>query len=150
VILQDNMKPLYHFIVACIGSGIVYWSSHNILYVFVFFIPAFLIDADHLLDYYLKFKKWEFPKIDILLNHLYDDYNGKVWVIFHSYELILIVTGFLFILLGKVFAIVFLLGFFSHIIFDIYAYDHKNKWLIYSLIYRWKHNFRIRSFYNKK
>ena len=94
-------------------------------WVLLIFASAILIDVDHYMTYIIRFKKfnlkeayWYFRNISKYKN------NKKILLLFHTWEFLaaLLIAGFFYQIIWYIF-----LGFFTHILEDIYDYYTKNK-----------------------
>ena len=138
------MEPWHlfgHFVIGLGISFFVFKKTKNIGYIFLCLLASFLIDVDHLFDFWMaygfsldlgKFFEINFFKI-----------NGKVFVPFHSWELVgLILLLSKFAKKYKWVLLTVSLAMFGHILWD--AISYKIVAIDYSLIYRSVHDFKIR------
>ena len=116
-----------HFIAASIGGAIAFALTGDVLYSLLFFVPAFFIDVDHVLDYVLIYKKVDFRKM--LKGGFYKD---KIWVVLHSWEIPL--AALMFVPIN--FSLWFALGYGIHLVMDLMEYRFKHPLLTYFLAYR--------------
>ncbi len=102
------MKAITHIYASAVLGGIVYTVSKSAAMSLTAFLSGFLIDLDHLLDFFLlsdqKFS------ISVFFDWFHNDKWDKIVVIFHSYELyvLLAITAYHFpnhILQGLVYGI---------------------------------------------
>lgn len=109
------MKPQVHLIVSLILSLIFYYFSHSIFAASFVLAAGFLIDLDHLPDYWLYRRRF------VINKDFFTDYHmklGRIFIVFHSIELWLV---FIILLIGfghYVIALAAILGFGLHIIMD--------------------------------
>ncbi|MBS3145457.1 hypothetical protein J4414_01510 [Candidatus Woesearchaeota archaeon] len=120
------MLPRKHFLVTffiCIPLFLVYqW------WVLLILASAVLIDVDHYIHYVFKFKKFNLKKAyNYYLNRDNNKKREKLLFVFHTWEVlsIILILGFFF----QIFWLIFL-GFFIHVLEDIYDYYTRVK--IYS------------------
>ena len=89
------MRPIYHVAVSAgLSLGWFYlvksWPS-----ALVCFLSGILIDIDHHLDYYIVHKKIPWKYSD-LWDFCRFDPKAKIYLLFHSYELILPLWGIIY------------------------------------------------------
>lgn len=134
--LSKKMLPSIHFIISTI-LAIILFPFFGFYSLFVF-IGGFLIDLDHILFYWIKFKSFNLKRThdycrNITLKKDIKEYK-QVLIIFHSIEFIILISIFSFY--HKTFLIL-LIGVIIHIIMDmIYEYS-KFKTLIKPLSLIW-------------
>lgn len=140
---MSNSNKYHHLIVdlsAHVGvtliiSIVIYKIYLSFTLVALVIVGGILIDLDHLIDYFLyagfTFNLKKFALIDFLK-------SGKVYLFFHSWELIifLYIIGFL-LGVGK-YSLALSLGILGHLLVD--SIFHKT-FLLYSLFYRIWYNF---------
>ncbi len=131
-----------HFALAAI-VGIIgfYITGSRGIGMFLLFLSSsvlggFLIDLDHLIDYFFAFG------FDFNLNHFFKGYQflktDKVYVLLHSFEIYFLITvGGL--LIQNNYIIVFAQALLVHLFSDIII--NKLPFRMYSFIYRFVHNF---------
>lgn len=84
------MRPKYHILISIILSIIVYFVTKSFFGAILCLFAGIFIDTDHLLDYWLHRKK-----IIIDKRFFSEDYHikfGRIFVLMHSYEIILALT----------------------------------------------------------
>lgn len=121
-----------------LGSFLLWWKFRRIDYPILFLMGEIFIDLDHFIDYFI-FAGFKFNLKDFF-NSVFLT-SGKVYVFFHSWELVLllIMGGFflryepLFILSG---------GMTVHLLVD--QFQRYNRFF-YFLIYRKKQGFKVAS-----
>ncbi|EKD95808.1 MAG: hypothetical protein ACD_24C00322G0002 [uncultured bacterium] len=114
-------------------------------YLFIGLVSTLLIDLDHLIDYFLYYG-FSFNLHDFALGTQFA-YSGKVYVFFHSWELLLLLLTVGFYLIkkkNKYILFVITLGMLSHVLYDTAYYSFSV--VDYSLIYRILRNFDISVF----
>lgn len=118
-----------HLIVAAIGAGLVYLYSGSLFYAALFATAGVLIDLDHLIDYFIYYKRG-FDLKKFFRNHCL--VSGKMYVFLHSWELVLII----FVLggaLGSYGVLIFAAGLAVHVLSD--SIMRRNA-LLYFFLYR--------------
>jgi len=133
------MTPKQHTIASAVTTAVFASFSHSWIANTACFLSGILIDVDHVLDYML-YKK-SFPwKYRSLTEFCDSKKQGRLYLIFHSYELLLLFIG-LGALLG--FPLLWLgvfVGVSVHLILDeIY---NPLRPLAYFFIFRLKHDFK--------
>lgn len=137
-ILRRTVLDLAAHLVFTLGlAALIYAMTKNIFYAAMFISGGILIDIDHLVDYFLYFRK-AFRLGDFLgLEYLR---SGKIYLFMHSWEVVFIIaaSGVLF----KSQALVILsLGLLLHLIIDN---AQRKNFLVYFLIYRFRKKFDLR------
>ncbi len=91
------LDTLIHIIITLEISLIVYFKFNNLYYVLMAVIGGILIDADHLVDYLIHCKKMS------LKNLIFFSYQKKkkVYLFFHSWELIILLSVIAFFIQSK-------------------------------------------------
>ena len=94
-------------------------------WVLLIFASAILIDFDHYMTYVIKFKNLNIRKAYWYFRNIskYKD-NKKILLLFHTWEFLaaLLIVGFFYQIIWYIF-----LGFFIHILEDLYDYYTENK-----------------------
>lgn len=130
---------ILHGVVA-VPFGIWLWyKTRSKKLIMVFYLVVYLIDLDHLIDYWLYFGL----KLDVIEFLALDFFGekGTAFLIFHAWEWVLIMylvwlrRGTLDSMLTAV-----MLGVFAHLLWDIH-----NMWSVefYSIMFRALHGFRL-------
>ena len=132
------MKASYHVV----ASGVVAASFHALAHSWpattACFLSGILIDVDHYWEYYLVRKKMPCSYQD-LVDFCFYDKHSKLYLIFHSYEyLVLFWLAITVLDLGLVFQGI-ALGATVHLLFD--QFTNPIKPLYYFLTYRIIHGF---------
>lgn len=91
--LSTSLLPheITHLLVALLLGFIVFWKSRSLKLIIILFIVTFLVDLDHIYDYFhftgnLSF--WEyFSKIDVFST------SQQAFILAHSWELVIILGG---------------------------------------------------------
>mgnify|MGYP001570131313 FL=1 len=139
------MRPTYHFIATSIVSGTIYLASKSKSCLIISFIGGFLIDLDHVLDYYLhegfnlKVRRFYEFCVKCKFTHL--------TLIFHSLEcLILFWSAIYWFKLGN-FWLALALGITQHMLFDLVVNrDIFKTPYFYFLTLRILNGFRVKEF----
>lgn len=138
------MEPLHllgHFLIGLSVGFIFYLETGDPWLVVVSVLANFLIDLDHLFDYWVatgfNLKAREFFKVD------YFEINKKVYVPFHSWELVVVI--FLLSLFPSLswIGLTISVSLFFHIVWDAFSYKINGR--SYFLIWRFLHEFKILS-----
>lgn len=132
-----------HFISGLIAGFIVWriWKKPVLSYLFAILGSVF-VDLDHLIDYFVAFG-WNF-KLDYFLWGYQFLESGKIYVLFHGWEYVVILIVLVVILKSKIVKSIILalaLGLLFHISEDVLLNNMPIK--SYSIIYRVKNNFKI-------
>jgi hypothetical protein len=93
----------------------------------LFFASAFLIDADHVLDFFLIYRRLDFGRM--IRGHFYKD---RIWVLLHSAEIPIAAL----VLWPGIYSIAFAAGYFLHLALDAAEYSFRNPLLTYFFSYR--------------
>ena len=108
------------------------------------FASGILIDLDHLLDFYIRRKKmcWD-------INELHDfcsnDMTGRLYLIFHSYELVIFLWWLVFYLNASLVWLGFVFGLIAHLLLD-QIFNPVYPWA-YFMFYRLKLGFPKKVFF---
>lgn len=129
------LHEILHGVVA-IPFAILLWKKYkNRNYVIIFFIAVYLIDIDHLIDYWdysgLSFSMQKFVELD------YFKHRDTTFVPLHAWEW-LIILFFLFRRYKKAFLLIFLLALSIHMFWDSIEIGSVS---FYSILYRAFNNF---------
>ena len=111
------MKPHYHFIATLAISGILYGYYRCLSCGVISFIAGFLIDIDHVIDYYLH--QGINLNLRRFLRFCYEHQFEYLSVIFHSFELLIILWGAIAVLKLGPFWISIAIGMSQHMLFDL-------------------------------
>lgn len=92
------MKPVHHVLIST-GVSALFWSAFkSVPATAVCFLSGIFIDIDHHLDYWFVRKKfpWNYGKMkDYFFSQKYR--GGPLYLIFHAYEWLILLWGFIFI-----------------------------------------------------
>ena len=141
-------KTLEHLPTSILFSVLFFQSSQNIFLSVIPLFAGWLIDVDHLLDYYIYLKRTG-KSIDLkfFFSGKYFKENKKVIVIFHSWEIAILMFIYYFLsetpLIKELFFYTFL-SYLTHIIID--QFTNKPAIFGYSTIYRINKKFDINFF----
>jgi hypothetical protein len=86
------MKPRHHAIISGGLAAGLFWWLHSWGAALACFVSGIFIDVDHHLDYFLNRKKVPLDYQE-LHDYCINDRAGKIYIIFHSYEL-MVIFGF--------------------------------------------------------
>ncbi|MBD3355128.1 hypothetical protein GF361_04035 [Candidatus Woesearchaeota archaeon] len=136
------MMPLSHLMWALPAALLYFLITQEVYSSFAFLLTAVFIDIDHVLDYILAYGKFD---IKYFLRGRW--FKKKLYVIFHSYELVLILL-FVYFQTNNSLVLAIALGITYHFITDMVYYksELKKKILFYSLIYRMSQKFEKKVF----
>lgn len=127
-----------HFTLTALLSLFIFIKTHSISYVFFVVLGGVLIDMDHFIDHIVYFKKkinfFSFMRSDQLR-------SGKVYLIFHSWELICIIL-IMSLTFNSAALWALFLGASAHLIVD--NIQRKNP-LFYFLLYRCYKKFEVKT-----
>jgi len=142
--LKDEIK---HFLLSLLAGTLIGLFFGNYYAVPIALLSGFFIDIDHLIDYEIC-KKFRGFNISEFFSGKYFDYSGKVYVLFHAFEyvLILLILG---IILKDFQWLYFSLGLslLFHLLFD--TFYNRPKWPTYFISYRIYHHFNHDYFWLK-
>jgi hypothetical protein len=130
---------LFHGLVALPFAYLIYKKTKSIKYAFFVMLFTYLIDLDHLIDYFsyygYSFNLYNFSNVD------YFTYSGKAYVVFHAWEWVA-AFGLLAYLRKRWNSIFTIITFalLPHLIVDTLTLKSV---LIYSIIYRIITNFAL-------
>jgi len=136
------MKPKQHIVVSGIISYMVYMVTKSPISGLASFLAGILIDLDHLIDYCLNYgHTYKLKEIYKAIDELR---LAKVYVLLHSYEVLIVFWGLVFLVpLNHVyFAIA--IGMTQHMFFDQLCNPASPK--AYFLIYRIANGFKREAF----
>ena len=122
-----------HFFTTLLAAYLFYSITNNIIWVILVFVGGILIDTDHFIDYFLHLDKWDIHSF--LHGHFIA--SRKLYLIFHAWELVLIIAISSLIFS---FLIPLWVGMMIHLIIDSLMHARTMP-LKYFILFRWKHNF---------
>ncbi|MBU0468416.1 MAG: hypothetical protein KKD07_03250 [Candidatus Omnitrophica bacterium] len=137
------MRPVSHVIISTGVSLAVYVWLHSISCAFFCLFAGVLIDVDHILDYFFCKKRIPFSYKE-LNDYCKFDVEGKISVIFHSYELV-IVLWIVYTFFNSRVLLGIAIGATVHLLCDAFANPFKFK--SYLLSYRHYHKYERKKFY---
>ena len=132
--------PQYHFLASIVLAAIVFHFTKSPEASFFCFASGFILDADHVIDFWLYRKKITIDRE--IFQHFHGRF-GRIYLFLHSFELaaLTVILG----LLNPQNMILFAalaLGLISHLVMDFISYDLHS--LSYFLTYRILKRFDIR------
>jgi zinc transporter ZupT len=130
------MMPQYHLVSSFILALIFFYFTNSLLVSLLCFLSGFLLDLDHLLDF------WLYKKRITLSNEVFHEFYknwDKVPVLLHSIEFLIPIWIFAYIFGSYIFSLAITIGFISHLALDFFSY--KLHPLSYFLTYRIIKNF---------
>lgn len=132
-----------HFLLSILVGLVIGYFFRNYWSIVAALTTGFLIDSDHLIDYFI-FSKGRFNYLQFKSGSYFDD-SGKVYVFAHGFEyaIILIILGVTILNLSWLFLS---LGFSNlfHLLFD--TVSNKPIWPTYFLTFRVAKNFDHKAF----
>lgn len=132
------MKPIKHAIISAgLGVLIILWLK-SFWGAFACLLSGVFIDIDHHLDYYIAKKKFPWTYRE-LVNHCEKNQTGKLYLIFHSYELLMILWIIVFVYKLDTVYLSIAIGLSIHLLCD--QFSNKMKPLAYFTFYRMCHRF---------
>lgn len=146
-IFADNLfaHEMLHFSAGIIMFFALYKMFGQIKYGVIAFWVSLLIDADHFLESLLV-NRFKFYKIFDDYPHIYWQKLGKMTILFHSWELLVLIA-----ILGKIFGqtplvMAIILPAILHYLIDIFIYKSFKKMptFLYFLTYRLYYRFDIK------
>ncbi len=140
------MKPIYHVTIsAAVSVVLIVWfkSWHAAI---ACFLGGVFIDLDHPVDYFLAKKEIPLSYSDLFKYGAYDK-EGKLYLFFHSYELLLIFWLLIYYLHLDWMWIGLAVGVSSHMLCDQIVNPLRP--LAYFFLYRMKHGFKRKYIFTK-
>lgn len=132
-----------HFFVSLLAGTVVFFIWKKAFFSFLAaIVGGFLIDVDHLVDYYIAFGFYF--RLDYFLKGYQFLESDKLYIFLHGWEYGIILLVVAFIVREKITRSVFLalaLGLFFHLTTDVFLNSMPAK--SYSLVYRIKNEFSI-------
>ena len=132
------MKASYHVMASAAVSLSFEAFVHSWPATAICFLSGVLIDVDHYLEYFIIKKKFPYRYQD-LVNFCHYSKTDKVYLIFHAYELLLLLWLAIYFFHLNVFVLGLAVGVTTHIIFD--QFTNPIKPLFYFLSYRFANYF---------
>lgn len=141
---------LVHFLLALAVGLFFYWRFRRWETIITAIIFGFLIDVDHLFDYFAFFN-FQFNLSSFFATQTYFVPSGKIYVLFHAWEW-LILLWLIFWQIGKRFKIKSLQwvvsgAYFFHLVWD--CISTQTLPLVYLITYRLLNDFEISKIYHK-
>jgi len=142
---------LLHLALSLLVGLIVFKIWGRPIFSFAAAIAAgFLIDADHLVDYFLAFG-WKFNFFHFIEGRQFLE-SDKLYLPLHGWEFVIVLIVITIIFKNKIFKSVALalgLSLFLHLTADTF-WNHGLMFRSYSIIYRAKNNFEVEKLVTKK
>jgi hypothetical protein len=132
------MMPKWHILASALLGLLVFTFTKSPAAAMACFISGTAIDLDHVLDYYLYSKRLTLNVAEI--SGFYGDF-GKVIVVLHSYELLLIAGVVAYVSHTYLLFTGVAVGFMGHMLMDAFAYEMKP--LSYFFSYRMLNGFKL-------
>jgi len=114
------MMPQYHFIISLFLAFILFYFFGSPLASLLCFLSGFLLDMDHLLDFWIYKRKITFSKE--IFQEFYKNWDKEV-VLLHSVELIIPLWIFAYLTRYYLLSFAITIGFISHLILDFLSYE---------------------------
>ena len=132
------MKLQHHISISILISTLIWWIFSSWIIALSSLASGVLIDADHGLDFLIEFRK------RFTVRELIEAFNSRkldrVRLVFHSWELLLLLVIATYLLNWNPWVAGILIGFGQHLIFD-QVFNH-TKGFAYFLLWRWRNGFR--------
>ena len=134
------LHELIHLTLSLIVGLIIWKISSNVYVIPAALMGGFFIDLDHVIDYFFAFGS----KIDLhyFLKGRQFLKTDKIYVIFHSWELVILLFLGAFVL-SQSLIFSFSLSLFLHLIVDVFTNNMKLQ--SYFLLYRINNNFELKT-----
>lgn len=139
------MRPGHHAVISLGLSALVVWGFRSWTAAFFCFLSGVFIDIDHCLDYCFIKKKFPF-RYRQLLDYCEKDPQWRPYLIFHSYELLLLFWMSIYYFRLNEIWIAAALSASVHLLCD--QMSNPFKLLAYFFIYRFKHGFERKEIFN--
>ena len=136
------MKPIYHFALSSLIAGGSFVATRSVPISISTFAVGFLIDSDHLFDYAIYLRRQgskRLPELKEFLKASYFKSIGKIYVPFHSYELLIPLWLIAFFYQSIPLATWLSISFIGHLLADQLTYSTHP--LVYFLTFRIKKRF---------
>ena len=133
------MRPIHHISISAVTSIAVAYGTRSWPASLVCFLSGILIDLDHLLDFWLA-KKKIILSYQALWSFCGKEKDGRLYLIFHSYEIMAVGWLLYAYLQPSVIWLGLLVGMTVHLICDQIFNDFRA--FSYFFIYRIKHRFK--------
>lgn len=125
------MMPQYHLVISLILATILFLITNSLSASTACLISGILLDADHILDYWLYKKKIAIDKE--ILQGFYEKWN-KIPILLHSIELLIPIWIYAYIRNSYIIPLAITFGITSHLALDLASYELHP--LSYFLTYR--------------
>jgi len=140
------MKPISHVAVSAVTSVVFGYVTQSWTATLACFISGILFDLDHVLDYIIHKKRIPF-RLSELEAFCSEEKGGKLYLIFHCYELMILYWLLVVIFGAGVFWIGIGIGITIHFIADEIVNPLRP--LSYWFVYRIKHRFDKKGIFKK-
>jgi hypothetical protein len=139
------MKIKNHITTSIIISALIFAISKSWIIFTSSLISGVFIDIDHVIDYLLEFRK-RF-RVNEFFDAYYNDRTLFTMIIFHSWELLIPLNFYAFLISGNPWIIGIAIGFTQHVALD-QIFNHPNGW-VYFFFWRVKKGFNLKKMYPK-
>ena len=135
------MRPHTHIIISAASSAALYTVLRSKAVAVGCFLTGVFIDIDHLLDYFMTYRK--FSSLGIMYRRLSENRLHAFYLILHSYEFIFLLWVYVLRWNPNAWLIGIAWGATTHLICDQIAMSKISNSGVYLLSYRVIHNFKI-------
>ena len=138
------MKPQYHVASSALIAGVLYLFFKSWSMALSCFISGILIDIDHIYDY---LREYGMPfMVKKFFTEVYSDNIPRLTLIFHSWELVLLIGIIAWVYSGNPWFIGIFVGLGQHIVLD--KLNNGERLRSYSFIWRWKKQFELEAVFS--
>lgn len=114
------MKPIYHFVSSLVLAGLIFYFSQSFLAALIAFLAGFLIDLDHLIDFWASKPNNPLSIKQFLNSKKYFKTNKRNFILFHAWEYVVFLIILGFYLNWPLLLLSLVLGLSLHYLLDIY------------------------------
>jgi len=132
------MSPIGHVAASSLISAVFAFFTRSVSGTAVCFLSGIFLDVDHILDYWIA-KKKVFFTYKQLENFCGGEKAGKLYLIFHSYEFLILLWLSIVFFKANIVWLGLAVGVTAHLLLDLTA-NPLRPW-VYSLGYRFRHGF---------
>ena len=138
------MKPQYHVVSSALIAGVLYLFFKSWSMALSCFISGILIDIDHIYDY---LREYGMPfMVKKFFTEVYSDNIPRLTLIFHSWELVLLIGIIAWVYNGNPWFAGIFVGLGQHIVLD--KLNNGERLRSYSFIWRWKKQFEFEAVFS--
>ncbi len=137
------MRPIYHFSASIILGLIIWLITKSWGLALLSFLIGFLIDLDHLIDYWALKPEKPFSPKDFLDSEKYDEQQKYLFIFAHAWEWVIILLIISWLTGWNIWVAIIALSIAFHLILDIFnIIEHRIHPLGYFITYRIIKKFR--------